>query len=155
MRIIERILAKTRKTETCWIWTGSVTNSGYGQIKIGNRKDPGGRRGKRVHRLLYEAIHGDISEDVVCCHKCDVRLCVNPDHIFLGTREDNQKDMASKGRAAKGERNGFSKLTEDQVKEIKSLLGKKMQKEIATKFGVRQNLISRISTGQIWRHVDV
>jgi hypothetical protein len=79
----------------CQLWEGRIGNSGYGTYG-------GGRKGKRfmAHRLAWEEAYGPIpDDDMQICHRCDVRSCVNIDHLFLGTAKDNTRDMMAKGRA--------------------------------------------------------
>lgn len=81
-------------TETgCWIWTASIGGGGYGQIGSGGRKQP-----LLAHRASWQIHFGQIPDGMQVCHKCDVKLCVNPDHLFLGSQIDNMQDMIRKGR---------------------------------------------------------
>jgi hypothetical protein len=75
----------------CWIWQGSTIN-GYGQAGFPDRKQ------SSAHRLSYKTHKGDIPDGVLVLHRCDVRNCVNPDHLFLGTHSDNIHDCIDKGR---------------------------------------------------------
>lgn len=93
--LMARLLAHTSKTETCWLWTGSVfKSSGYGACWV----DP---RTIGAHRASWIAHFGEIPEGMFVCHRCDVPLCVRPDHLFLGTPADNTRDMQQKGRNRK------------------------------------------------------
>lgn len=81
----------------CWLWTGKLSDSGYGLLSM---RLPG-RNGPvpvRAHRLSYEQEYGQITDESCVLHKCDVRSCINPYHLFLGDRKDNAQDMISKGR---------------------------------------------------------
>ena len=98
---------------------------------------------------------GEIALGVVVCHKCDVRACVNPEHLFLGTLADNSQDMVNKGRASRGERHHRAKLTEDQVSRIKTMLkeDRMYMSEIAREFGVSPTTIRAIKVGKTWKEV--
>lgn len=79
----------------CWLWEGALNGHGYGQITRGGK-------GYRVPRLAWEEANGPIPEGMIVCHKCDVRACCNPDHLFLGTAKDNTQDALAKGRLTGG-----------------------------------------------------
>jgi hypothetical protein len=87
-----RFWNKVHKTATCWLWRGHK-NKGYGLFA-----EDGLKARKRVHRFSWELHNGAIPGGLLVCHKCDVRCCVRPDHLFLGTHQDNYDDMVSKGR---------------------------------------------------------
>jgi hypothetical protein len=88
---------------------------------------------------------------MVVCHKCDVRSCVNPDHLFLGTSQDNYADAAAKGRNTRGTKHGCARLTEEQVIAIRA--SSETQVDIARRYGVRQAHVSRILLRQSWKHI--
>lgn len=94
----ERVLSLCRQQEDgCWIWTGHVTRNGYGSIGVTFNR--GRARYIGAHRASWMAFRGEIAAGLCVCHHCDVPLCVNPDHLFLGTLKDNTRDMIAKGRA--------------------------------------------------------
>lgn len=137
----------------CWVWIGAITNDGYGHLGSTSH-----RKGVKVHRLSYELHHGDIPASLCVLHRCDNPPCVNPDHLFLGTRADNNADRESKGRGSDkhGEANPRSKLTEEDVKVIRQLRKEGLsQQAIATRFGVVQVTISKILLGQLWSSLEV
>lgn len=81
------------KTNDCWLWSGTLTDTGYGHMwYLGKRE--------RCHRISYKLSFGEIPKGLLVCHHCDVRNCVNPSHLFLGTKKDNAHDMVVKGRHA-------------------------------------------------------
>jgi hypothetical protein len=126
-----------------------VNSSGYGYPRL---------RGVDVlaHRVFYESHVGAIPAGLFVLHRCDVRSCVNPDHLFIGTIRDNVRDAVQKGRWAdrRGERNGRSKLTAALVKEIRcALAAGETQTALGPRYGVSQSLISDIALGIAWRHV--
>lgn len=108
----------------------------------------------KIHRFVYQECFGDIPNGMVIRHTCDNRLCINPEHLLIGTNYDNVKDMTKRGRNAKGERNGNSVLNTDQVKQIKSMIGIKSNAKIAKIFNVGVTTIANIRIGKTWRHVD-
>ncbi len=128
----------------CWIWQLALGRGGYGKISV---------KGKtlQAHRASWIAKHGNIPDLLVVCHKCDEPSCVNPDHLFLGTRKENSEDMVSKNRSSKGEGVGNSKLMECQIAIIRESHGSNL--ELAEKFGVCKNTIRSIRRGLTWRHV--
>lgn len=98
-----RLIAKIRKEESgCWIWTGTwhsyrkYAANRYGYIAVKNKE--GKWRSVCTHRAMYIALHGPLTKEQEVCHKCDVPLCINPDHLFLGTHKENMADSRAKGR---------------------------------------------------------
>ncbi len=130
--------------DDCWNWTASTFNVGYGSFKY-NGKVVGS------NRMTWFLTYGEFPKLCVL-HTCDNRLCCNPNHLFLGTNQDNSDDKVSKGRQAKGSNNGRSLLTEDEVLKIKNILsnGDMVQSEIAKKFGVVPQTISDIKNRKSW-----
>ena len=105
----------------------------------------------QMHRYMYEKHIGKIPKGMCVCHKCDNPACNNPDHLFLGTWADNNKDMANKERQAKGNRINTAVLTEDQVKEI--YLASGSQRTLAKIYGVSQTAIHYIKCRKSWKHL--
>lgn len=130
----------------CLLWLGAANKWGYGYVVIKGRT-------LRAHRVSWEAHNGLIPDGMMVCHKCDVRLCINPGHLFLGTHNENMADMKRKGRVRSppGERNGLSKLKDNQIRAIRA--DKRTNKEIAKEYGVDPSAISRLKTRETWKHV--
>ena len=135
----------------CWIFTGTLCK-GYGLI----REDAPSRSMPYAHRVAYELTHGPIPPGLCVLHRCDVPCCVNPDHLWIGDSGDNIRDAIAKGRhaapEAKGSENGFSKLTEDKVREILAL--NEPIRQIAARFNIDKTVIYKIKGGKLWRHVS-
>jgi HNH endonuclease len=136
----------------CWIWTGSLSGRGYGQIMDAETRWP-----VTAHTLSWRINRGPIPEGMHVLHHCDQCWCCNPDHLFLGTNDDNIRDAQKKGRllgknAPRGEGSGAAKLTENAVREIRASNEKSLP--LATRFGVTQALISAVRCRKIWRHVE-
>lgn len=134
----------------CWLWIGGTTSDGYGVIKVGYTTK-GKRRSLKAHRLACELSNKFIAEDKVARHTCDIRLCVNPEHMIEGTHADNVADRVARGRSAVGTKNGRAKLSEDDVLTIRELVKSEDIATIARNFQVDRALIRRIRDGKIWK----
>lgn len=106
-----------------------------------------------AHRFVYMEKHGSIPSDLVVRHKCDVRNCININHLELGTHQENSQDMVSRNRHHYGEINRNSKLTEREVLEIRDLSRHYSQRELAKMFGVGKTSIARIQNRKTWRYI--
>lgn len=126
----------------CWQWRSHTDKDGYGVL-------PGDRQTTRAHRLSYEIHRGAIPDDLIVCHHCDNPGCVNPDHLFVGTQKDNAQDALKKRRHYVGEKNGRSKLTKENVKEI--LTSDLNGQQLADKFGVTRSTINNVRRGASWQ----
>lgn len=136
----------------CWEWTGATHDSGYGIIGLGGKRDGV----ERTHRLAWTIAHGSIPDGLFVCHACDNRLCCRPDHLFLGTALDNSHDMVSKGRERpiRGSANRLSKLTEEQVLEIRRLSAEGVgYRRLAQRFPVDRATIRNIIIRKKWAHI--
>jgi len=133
----------------CWLWTGARSSNGYGVITIHNKT-------KSVHVEAYKAFKGKIPKGLCVLHTCDIRPCINPQHLWIGTKGDNNRDAAKKGRSfgflTNGEANSLAKFTNTQAKQIKNMANDgENQRSIARKMGVSEMTISRIVRNQTYR----
>lgn len=137
----------------CWYWRGSHTKLGYGVITAAGEK--------RAHRAAWVLWNGSIPKGMNVLHKCDVRCCVNPDHLFLGTHKDNMQDMTSKGRGKvprlRGDASPVRRLGSHAVSLIRQEYeaGGVSQANLARKFGVAQATIHRIISRKAWGHENI
>lgn len=140
----------TKTSSGCWEWNGSLNSHGYGQISQGPRSADGSSKPLIASRVAWELNHGPIAEEMCVCHTCDNPRCVNPGHLFLGTKHKNNSDMAMKRRSRNGERRPQFKLADFQVETMRSLYeaGGITQAELAKQFGVSQAAVSMIISGQ-------
>ena len=141
-----------RGDDECWKWLASTNNWGYGLFSLG-------RKTMSAHRLSWMLANGEIPEGMCVLHRCDRPACINPGHLWLGTRAENQRDMTDKGRGRpggaegpRGEKNGNSKLTKKQVREIRRLYatGEYPQAALAEQFCVGQTRVSYIVNRKSW-----
>lgn len=130
---------KSGGQDACWPWLGGKRHAGYGHFR------PNGYS-ENAHRYSFQLAYGAIPKGMHVLHSCDVPACVNPAHLKLGTHMDNMIDKRNKGRVQ-------AKLTHDDVRAIRKLIGKTMGKDIASMFGVGPGVISDIKTGRHWSYV--
>jgi HNH endonuclease len=158
-------LVQKASGDGCWLWLGSRDIGGYGRAVVRPR------RAMAAHRASWLIHVGPIPEGLCVLHHCDNRPCVRPDHLFLGDRADNARDMAAKGRQhvqrnpgarpvcpperkARGERNPRARVTADQVLEIRRRFAAGERKaSLCRAFGVGFCAITSIVTGLTWKHV--
>lgn len=151
--IKDKLEGNVVKSESgCWEWVGTKRGSSsgvhYGGTNIG-------RKSVLAHRASYEFYIGVIPENMLVCHKCDNPKCINPDHLFLGTRLDNAKDMANKHRGTCGEKSSNSKLSNTKSFEIIFAAKNKnmKQKEIAYVFGISEKTVNKLFNRKSWKHL--
>ncbi len=138
----------TEPNSGCWLWLGAANSRGYGWVRRGGKT-------YLAHRFAWTRARGAIPHGMSVLHRCDVPCCVNPDHLFLGTRADNNADMVAKGRQARGEKKlRLAKLSESQVHEIRSRVAAgESQRSIARAFEICQPHVGCIARGERWAHV--
>lgn len=144
----ERFWSRVQKTDSCWIWTGGRFKDGYGGFRYKGKAH-------RAHRVSYEMAYGFLPPEMDLLHQCDTPLCVNPEHLKLGTQTENMADMMKKGRQAKGENSGPSKLTEEEVREIRIryAAGGISQGTLSREYHISRGIISCLIARKIWKHV--
>jgi hypothetical protein len=163
--IIDRFWKKVQKTDTCWLWTASVRNKGYGAFAYTlDRK----LIQDRAHRFSYRLNMGEIPDGLFVLHRCDNPACVNPDHLFLGTNQENIEDMLRKGRHIpggthcgddgkwkKGTEHPATKLTPEDVIEMRGLYatGGISYSQLGKKFGINPSSACKIVKRLRWAHV--
>ncbi len=135
----------------CWVWTAAKTK-GYGKFGFRDRT-------VSTHRFSWVLHRGNIPDNLCVLHKCDNRSCINPKHLFLGTKSDNNEDMTSKGRRrwAFGENAGRAKLTNEQVLEIRQIYKWHSRqygsRQLAKLYGVSPATIYNITAKKLWKHI--
>lgn len=149
---LENFWKFVRKTDSCWLWTGRKNKSGYGYLQTNGVQYP-------AHRLSFQIHHGEILKGMCICHKCDVPVCVNPDHLWMGTHAENAHDRHLKGRTANGmythpnygELNPNSFFTIHQVMEILSHKGTgRTAASVSRQFKCDDSTIEGIWSGRRW-----
>lgn len=126
----------------CWIWLGAMGGNGYGSTWLTGRV-------VGAHRAAWLVWRGEIPSGKHVCHRCDVRQCINPDHLFLGTRTENMRDAVSKGRIG----HHTARLTFKDAEAIRGSQARGV--ELAKRYGVSQNIICNIRSGRSYRRRHV
>lgn len=146
--------AKVRMSLFCWEWTAAKDGHGYGVQRIGGKNILAPRVSWMIH-------FGPIPDGLCVLHRCDNPLCVNPAHLFLGTKLDNMRDMIGKGRARhdvtpRGEAHPQARLTVDQVREIRRRVSAgESRKAVAVDLGVDKTTVAKIVSGRLWATVPM
>lgn len=142
---IETFWSRVERTDSCWLWQGTINEKGYGsRFNLdGTCISP--------HRLSYILHKGPIAPGLCVCHSCDNRRCVNPDHLWLGTPADNNRDRYLKGRSARGTQMKQSHLTEQDIVDIRN--NPASPYKLAAIYGVSANCIYDIKNRTYWQHV--
>lgn len=133
--------------DECWLWQSATGDDGYGRFhnKSGDRL---------AHRVAYSLACGEIPKGGLVLHKCDVKGCVNPSHLYIGDKKDNAQDAINRGQIANGEDNGSAKLNESEVIEIrKKAANGRTHRSLADEYGMSQGGITMIIQGERWGHV--
>lgn len=133
------------ETTKCWNWIARKTRAGYGQFNFNGAT----YQAPRVAWILYV---GEIPEGLWILHRCDNPARVNPDHLFLGTQDDNMKDMAKKGRGTRGEKAYTCKLNVDIVKEIRN--SKESTRYLSNQYGITMTTVYQIKHRESWKWVE-
>jgi hypothetical protein len=131
----------------CWLWMGATHPKGYGQMWDGIS------RAAKAHHVAYRLHKGEIPPGLMVRHKCDVRCCVNPDHLEIGTALENVTDAVCRGRHQRGARHGAARLTEQQVLAIRADPRTGQHTAIAKDYGMSPQAIYGILTGRKWKHL--
>lgn len=140
---------EVKERHDCWFWRAGKDKNGYGMFWIKPQNQP-------AHKVAYKFEFGSFEKGLHVLHKCDNPSCVNPYHLFLGTNQDNIKDMIKKGRSLKGEKAHSAKLTEIEVKQIKKLINEGMSSGMISKrFKVHKSTIKDIKALRTWIHITL
>ena len=143
----ERLESRTTRNGECIEFTSRNSPDGYGRLQIDYKRF-------LAHRLSYELNVGPIPEGMVVRHKCDNKPCVNPEHLEVGTYKDNIRDAVERDRVAHGTANHKAKLTPNEVREIRRLVGSGMsRRSVAKMFGVSHTAVNHLMQGKNWRRV--
>ena len=149
--VFEKIEARTIKADGCWGWNGNHSDSGYPLVTPSILEKPPTKYLRVSRVVLARKLGRELLPGECACHVCDNPGCVNPDHLFAGTKLDNMRDAANKGRVSHGEFSGRSKLTTEDV--LYAFNSPESCHAVAARLGVQVMAISRIRTRQCWARV--
>ena len=140
--------------EECWPWHGSRSPDGYGEIRFTRSR----KKAVATHVAIFVDRREIVPSGMLVCHTCDNPPCVNPNHLYVGSRADNMRDMHDRGLwhsgQVKGEDNGNSVLKDSDIFQIVSMInGGLTNSAIASRFGVTHSTISLIRLGKKWSHI--
>jgi len=146
---------RIRGLDECWPWTARKERFGYGQFRIRRAKGPCVNTSFTAHRVAWTIANGLAPPNLCVLHRCDCPSCQNPRHLWLGTNADNSHDMVRKGRQARGEQNGWSSLTEQEIRNIRHRYASDgiSMRALAREYDVSATHILRIVHRQTWAHV--
>ncbi len=154
----DRFWEKVKKTETCWLWAGGRFGAGRGERHRYGCFMVSRKEGTRLaHRVSWTLAHGKIPSGLQVCHTCDIPICVNPAHLYIGTQKDNARDMATRKRnfVRRGEASHFAKLTRAQALSIRNMHATRTGPvrdliEEAKKMGIGKSQFYNIVSGKHW-----
>lgn len=148
--LIQKILSNhsaPTHEDNCMLWLNAKNLDGYGHVKYNGRTE-------NVHRIVWSYYHGPIPEGMCVCHTCDNPSCINPDHLFVGTRADNSRDMVEKGRQARGSKHTSTHLTDIDVISIRASYASGARlRVLAEQYSVSISTMWKIVTGKYWSHL--
>lgn len=144
--MLERFMDKVspEPNSGCWLWTADLGTYGYGRMSTSRTAGP-----VDAHRLSYRLFRGEIPKGAYVLHKCDVRSCVNPDHLFVGTHADNMQHGVDHKRWPRGSKHWNVKLTEEQARFAKT--SPLSRREVAALLGCSDGTIQSIRNGKSWK----
>lgn len=156
-RYYERVPSEQRfwkyvvKTETCWFWSGGKSKNGYGKFNPSHEQ----RTWEKAHRYSWKLHRGEIPKGEVVCHRCNVKLCIRPEHLYVASQQQNTLDAMVDGLCPRGETHGNAKLTEIQIKEIRAIYQPRVRTMdfLAKRYNVTKTQISRILNRKVWTHI--
>lgn len=141
----DRFWRKVRRTDTCWLWVGATTKSGYGVFV----REDGVHT--TAHRVSLEHRDGPLAAHEDAAHRCDVKPCVRPDHLFRATRQENMDDMIRKGRSRRGDHHQTAKIGVADVRAIRRRHAAGVaSKVLAVEYGITPRSIRKVARGVRW-----